>query len=318
MRRLAAAAAVLAALAPLGAEAGSCTHLNNCNSHGTCDTANSRCICYNGWGSDTDVAVYKAPDCSLRVCPSDRAWVDIPTGPNSAHALAECSNAGICDRTSGRCRCFAGYEGEACQRSACPGTPVCSGHGKCVSMKQMATEPNALPFGGAYSYGGNEATTTWDENKIFGCVCDSAWDVGYGDGEVQAPQWYGADCSLKRCPSGDDPRTTDTDETDCEYSDDNGATFRGYIGTDGKRYMSAGAMPSGVTPSVTPAPDAYKHDDPALPAGAVPNAGANGNKCHVDCANRGICDRSTGMCSCFKGYAGDNCAHKLSVPGTTF
>jgi len=39
-------------------------------------------------------------------------------------------------------------EGDACQRMACPGTPVCSGHGRCMSMKQMATEANAAPFAG--------------------------------------------------------------------------------------------------------------------------------------------------------------------------
>ena len=137
--------------------AGSCSHLNNCNGYGACDTVNSRCLCYNGFGSDTDISIYKAPDCSARAsasalllsrwrtrrapnaharnennppppphsttgtCPSDRAWVDVPTFSASgsvAHAPAECSNAGLCDRTTGRCRCFAGYEGEACQRSA--------------------------------------------------------------------------------------------------------------------------------------------------------------------------------------------------------
>lgn len=62
-----------------------------------------------------------------------------------------------------------------------------------------------------------QASVTWDENKIYGCVCDSAWEVGYGAGQTQATQWFGADCSLKRCPSGNDPRTSPLDETDCEW-----------------------------------------------------------------------------------------------------
>ena len=41
------------------------------------------------------------------------------------------------------------------------------------------------------------------------------WDVGLGSGETQEPEWFGPDCSLRHCPSGDDPETTD-DETDCE------------------------------------------------------------------------------------------------------
>jgi len=48
--------------------AGNCAHLNNCNGHGVCDTANYKCNCFNGWGSATDVATYKAPDCSAREC----------------------------------------------------------------------------------------------------------------------------------------------------------------------------------------------------------------------------------------------------------
>lgn len=84
-------------------------------------------------------------------------------------------------------------------------------------MKQMALEPNAVPFGGEYSYGGNEATTTWDENRVYGCVCDSSWEVGYGPGQYQKTQWFGADCSLKHCPGADDPRTANVDESDCEW-----------------------------------------------------------------------------------------------------
>lgn len=43
----------------------------------------------------------------------------------------ECSDAGLCDRDTGECRCFDGYDGSACQRSACPND--CSGHGQCRS-----------------------------------------------------------------------------------------------------------------------------------------------------------------------------------------
>lgn len=36
--------------------------------------------------------------------------------------------------------------------------------------------------------------------------------------------------------------------------------------------------------------------------------GRNNNKCHLDCAGRGLCDHSTGICKCFKGSTGANCA----------
>jgi hypothetical protein len=44
--RALAASAALALVAHVAA--GTCAHLNNCNGHGTCDTVNSRCICFNG------------------------------------------------------------------------------------------------------------------------------------------------------------------------------------------------------------------------------------------------------------------------------
>ena len=33
-----------------------------------------------------------------------------------------------------------------------------------------------------------------------------------------------------------------------------------------------------------------------------------GNLCHNDCSNRGICDYTTGTCTCFTGYYSSNCA----------
>jgi hypothetical protein len=47
----------------------SCLSLSKCTGHGTCVHPNT-CVCYAGWGGPSDIAVYKAPDCSGRVCPS--------------------------------------------------------------------------------------------------------------------------------------------------------------------------------------------------------------------------------------------------------
>ena len=154
-------------------------------------------------------------DCSKRVCPPGKSWADIPTSANTAHAPAECSDKGVCDRVTGKCGCFSGFTGDACQRLACPtatsGT-TCSGHGTCHSIKHMASMTNALPLSAATTYEGYDATTTWDSEMSFGCVCDSQWTVGLGSGEYQQPEWFGHDCSLRRCPTGDDPSTATVDE----------------------------------------------------------------------------------------------------------
>ena len=92
----------------------------------------------------------------IGTCPSGKAWVDIPTATDTAHATAECSNKGLCDRSSGKCGCFEGFTGDACQRLACPSTnsQECSGHGKCMSMKRMASQTDALPLSAATTYTG--------------------------------------------------------------------------------------------------------------------------------------------------------------------
>ena len=241
---------------------GTCKIHNNCNGHGMCISHTKTCACYDGYGSTDDVSFIKTADCSTRTCPSGKAWADVPTSATQAHAEAECSNQGMCDRKSGLCVCFPGFQGDACQRLMCASVNAdeCSGHGACVSMKRMAKMTNALPLSAATTYTGADGSTTWDEEMSYGCVCDSGWTVGLGAGETQTAEYFGQDCSFKRCPGGDDP-VTKVDETDCS-----GVVAAGGFGT-----------------------------------------GANGNKCHVDCSNRGICDYMSGVCTCFPGYKGAHC-----------
>ena len=84
---------------------------NSCHGHGYCETAHGSksCFCFPG---------FHGPDCSVRVCPSGRAWVDYPKHDNTAHYnYAECSNMGICDRDTGKCDCRPGFTGPACDQS---------------------------------------------------------------------------------------------------------------------------------------------------------------------------------------------------------
>lgn len=180
-------------------------------------------------------------------------------------------------------------------------------------MKDYGIESNAYPFQHSdSSYGGAESTYTWDENKIYGCVCDSSWTVGYASGETQASEWFGPDCSLKRCPSGDDPRTTNcinafyeyANEANCFLKDNNGRTWRGPVDVESSpdylTYITTNTLKTAATAVgaifVTAGGDHI-------------NTGDDGNLCHVDCANRGLCDFSTGTCQCFDGYYGEACTY---------
>ena len=43
--------------------------------------------------------------------------------------------------------------------------------------------------------------------------------------------------------------------------------------------------------------------------------GDAGNLCHIDCANNGLCDYSTGTCNCFVGWTGVDCTVQEALAG---
>ncbi len=117
---------------------------------------------------------------------------DLHTLSDTAHYYMECSNKGKCDRSTGECQCFDGYDGVACQRASCPGYPnSCSGHGVCKTIKQLAESDNANVY------------QLWDKDTTMGCECDK----GY----------FGPDCSQRECKYGVDPLYLD-DAATVKYS----------------------------------------------------------------------------------------------------
>jgi len=110
------------------------------------------------------------------------------------HAYSECSAKGICDRGSGICKCFDGYEGKGCRRSACPNK--CSGHGRCVFNRDVHSQSIgglAASSNGYDGYNLEAFTSGFDADKSQQCMCDRGWED--------------VDCSSRICPKGDDPLT---------------------------------------------------------------------------------------------------------------
>ncbi|RYG70340.1 hypothetical protein EON64_00440, partial [archaeon] len=143
--------AALCALLTLGQEDNSMHPCPNaCSKHGRCHSPSRQCECFDG---------YTGADCSLRICPFDRAWADKGIQDDNAHRPAECSNKGLCDRTTGLCVCQEGFEGIACERQSCPNN--CNGVGECQSMSfyALTKDPGS---GSVYAY-----NNVWDASSNY-------------------------------------------------------------------------------------------------------------------------------------------------------
>ena len=148
----------------------------DCSGHGSCNPDNPTfCDCDAGYGM--------APDCSRKSCPTGYAWADKPSAENIAHAPTECSNQGICDYKTGRCRCMNGYGGAACQKQLC-GYENCNDHGVCMPISSIYT---------LFTIGANNTYSAWDGDQASMCVC--------------FPGYTGPACEMIMCPKGDDPIT---------------------------------------------------------------------------------------------------------------
>jgi EGF-like domain len=182
-------------LATLPAVLGGCCP-NACSGHGSCGSSSSiagidECTCFPNWQSGEAAA--EAGDCSDRSCPYEVAWADAPALDGSHHYYAECANKGSCDRETGECKCYDGYEGKACARMSCPDD--CSGHGRCRIADELGHGINAGATPGVIgSSNGNDAKTwpyyNWDQSRSRLCQCDAGYE--------------GLNCALRSCPHGSD------------------------------------------------------------------------------------------------------------------
>lgn len=185
---------------------------NHCSNHGTCEK-NNNCKCFTGLDGEAE---WTGPDCSQRTCPRDFAWVGDVMNSNNLHPWVECSNKGSCDRKSGTCTCFPGYDGVACQRSTCPNN--CNDRGTCWPEKHLAAKAGR-------TYEDYKSGGPWDAMKHVGCFCDA----GY----------RGPACELQECPSGTDPLDGYGNEAGrdcsgrgiCDYGDGTCSCFSGFYGT---------------------------------------------------------------------------------------
>jgi hypothetical protein len=78
---------------------------NKCSRNGICNNLGV-CEC---------MPSFTGADCSIRTCPSGKAFSDVPYGQDKAHNSVPCSGRGVCKY--GNCECDEGFSGVACERS---------------------------------------------------------------------------------------------------------------------------------------------------------------------------------------------------------
>ncbi len=90
---------------------------------------------------------------------------------------------------------------------------VCSGNGRCLTLREVNEYGDAVSFGAGVHY------DNWDADMIHGCVCDDGWE--------------GPACERRSCPKGDDPLTAAQDDVqllDCQCSTCQGGVYLSFLG----------------------------------------------------------------------------------------
>lgn len=321
-----------------------------CTLHGTCSGAPTfRCDCQSGW---------TGADCSLMTCPQGRSWFSRPTASNVAHmsdSQAECSDMGVCDQSTGTCSCMDGFEGAACNVMSCPGDPVCNDHGECLTMAQLALSATENGADVDFTYGATpNKAETWDFDKIQGCKCDHGYE-GYDCSLLSCPKGDNPHTEFQKneiqvfsC------ETTNTLATVAFTFRQQSTPALRYDTTLEQLESALEALSSIVdvkvsllsnpaaSPSTTPICSSSTGTSVSIeflsPTGDVPLItldvvgfdsafpvveDTKGTKEYDVCSGQGICDDTTGKCTCFNGFGSsdgqgrkgtlDDCGYVLPI-----
>ena len=280
---------------------------------------------------------FPSSDCQQRRCPRGVAWYDFATATNVAHkTLIECSNMGSCDKRTGLCVCRDGFYGGACQYARCPrgktgnSLKECSGHGRCLTMAEAAKEQNHVTLFNSFTY------SHWDAHKIQGCICDPGYTSGdcslrtCPKGDDPGSTGQANEVQLIQClaTSGSFTVTFRGRTTAAINYNANLAAFDAALEAlesvvqvttafDGGTTVCDG---DGVTTTITFTKN--PGNVPPMVLTSALNAGATlilkeggatssynsgiasvtGTKEYVECSNRGLCNRGTGVCECHPTY----------------
>lgn len=298
-----------------------------CNDRGICDDETFSCTCIDG---------FTGADCTLMTCPKGRSWFSAPVNEaDDVHLqLTECGSMGYCNRDYGECECAPGFEGAACQYMKCPGADVggaCFEQGECLSLSFLANAAldNGVATSTTYGKTPNDKYR-WDFESIRGCKCNrdrTHWDCSqklcpFGDDPLSTSQYN--ELQNLNCDLDDDTTATvrftfreeTTDALDpttmtlrdleealeaLETIDDVRLKSSIVGGDDDAQFVCSNSRTDTLVEFLRPTGD--------VPLLQVSDGGTftvapyrEGTKEWEECSGRGLCDRATGLCTCFAGY----------------
>eukprot|EP00981_Chlorochromonas_danica_P003533 scaffold659_cov192-Ochromonas_danica.AAC.46 len=258
-----------------------CDNLNGCNSQGQCDYTFGRCLCDDGFGSSADKEKTLTDDfpldCSGRACPIGPAFNSLVTGntPNTSY-----------DDSANVHRVVECSNNGLCNRNN--GTCQCYAGYTGLACEKMACQGNpvcsdrgrCLPmYRLARTMTALPLSTSLNNYYPILSGTPASWDYETGQQCVCDSSW---------------PVGLQAGETQQAEYFGPACQFR--------------HCPSGDDP-VTLYVNETNCEGISITGGA--DVGEAGNLCHVDCSNRGVCDYTTGLCTCYVGFKGVNCGTRV-------
>jgi len=243
---------------------------NNCSFHGKC--VDAQCVCFPGYSGE--MCQHSCPnECSHQgECIEGACLCFAGYLGVDCSQKGCCSGHGTCDQP-GECNCFSGWSGDQCSLMVMCPDPYCSGHGKC---KEGVCHCN-IGFGG-----------TTCTSQLGGC------QPACSDHGVCNP-----DTKRCECENGFIGRTCEAPPKACPTNcSEHGLCL------DGNCVCSDGWKGDDCSQSIAPG-------GTALSASTGGDAAVAAPACRPDsCSFNGTCDPATGLCTCNKGYRGDDCSEK--------
>jgi len=243
---------------------------------------------------------------------------------------------GLCDVTTGKCKCHPTYYGAACELRQCPlgyghdqlTKSVCSGQGECVS-ERAGQEHVCLCQGNFF---GLDCSLRHCPNSTRGFQCDNHGTCEFSTGFCKCDtDYYGPSCEYRKCPRVNGRVCNGQGACYASTVEDAVGTMSEGNFTDyqGKKHNSApalcdntpgaalqGRMPDSSDPSVCRPKVGQKNGECSCrwpyygtdcSLKLCPNSTYEGSGTGLECDGHGTCDRSSGRCVCDVNHFGKDC-----------